>query len=157
MNTFPERLKLRATGLHDDRGGLGQAIFTTAGQGYARQEYVRADVVDAIATREAALAMWIENVATDRQLDAPVPCLDGQTGRELLKVGPETEARVAKRKALRELVTEMADELEAKAAARYRECDRGHQSAARAYRREMAFVERFRALAAETPVEGHHG
>ena len=44
-SSFPDRLRLRYTNLHDDRGGLGQRIFTTAGQGHEKQEYVRADLV----------------------------------------------------------------------------------------------------------------
>lgn len=47
MSDFPERLRLRDTKLFDDLGGAGQRIFTTAGQGYEKQEYVRADVYKA--------------------------------------------------------------------------------------------------------------
>lgn len=54
---WPERLKIRDTGLHDDLGGPGQRIYTTAGRGYERAEYVRADLYDALlAERDAALA-----------------------------------------------------------------------------------------------------
>ena len=42
--TWPERLRLRDTKLHDDIGGAGQRIFTTSGQGYEKKVYVRADV-----------------------------------------------------------------------------------------------------------------
>ena len=48
---FPERLKLRDTGLHDDMGGAGQRIYTTAGNGYNKQEYIRADIVDSMQQR----------------------------------------------------------------------------------------------------------
>ncbi|KRG86146.1 hypothetical protein H7691_12620 [Stenotrophomonas sp. CW117] len=41
---WPEYLMLRDTGLADDAGGLGQRIFTTAGAGYVKQKYVRADI-----------------------------------------------------------------------------------------------------------------
>jgi|GEM_PF-1797869 len=41
---WPERLMLRDTKLHDDLGGLGQRIFTAAGAGYEKREYVRADL-----------------------------------------------------------------------------------------------------------------
>ena len=41
---WPERLRLRNTRLRDDLGGAGQRIFTTAGQGYEKKVYVRADV-----------------------------------------------------------------------------------------------------------------
>ncbi len=46
--TFPERLRIRDTGIHDDMGGAGQRIYTTAGQGYTKVEYVRADLLDAL-------------------------------------------------------------------------------------------------------------
>lgn len=42
--TFPDRLRIRDTRLHDDMGGAGQRIYTTAGQGYTKVEYVRADL-----------------------------------------------------------------------------------------------------------------
>lgn len=48
---WPERLRLRDTGLYDDMGGGGQRIYTTAGRGYERVEYVRAD---ALASHEPA-------------------------------------------------------------------------------------------------------
>lgn len=41
---WPKRVNLRDTKLHDDLGGAGQRIFTTAGQGYEKRVYVRADV-----------------------------------------------------------------------------------------------------------------
>ena len=54
---WPERLKIRDTGLHDDLGGPGQRIYTTAGRGYERVEYVRADLYEALlAERDAAFA-----------------------------------------------------------------------------------------------------
>ena len=46
---WPDRLHIRDTGLYDDLGGPGQRIYTTAGRGYERQEYVRADLFDALA------------------------------------------------------------------------------------------------------------
>lgn len=56
-NEWPATLRLRDTGLHDDMGGLGQRIFTTAGAGYKKVEYVRSDLVrDAMMKAEAALA-----------------------------------------------------------------------------------------------------
>ena len=48
--SFPESLMIRDTQLHDDIGVGGQRIFTTAGQGYQKIKYIRAD----IAEREAA-------------------------------------------------------------------------------------------------------
>jgi hypothetical protein len=44
---WPETLRLRDTGLSDDLGGLGQRIYTTAGAGYEKREYVRADLAGA--------------------------------------------------------------------------------------------------------------
>ncbi|MFD0132278.1 hypothetical protein ACFVHT_25555, partial [Bacillus subtilis] len=43
---WPEYLMVRDTGLADDMGGLGQRIFTTAGAGYVKQKYVRADLAE---------------------------------------------------------------------------------------------------------------
>lgn len=42
---WPEKLRLRDTGLTDDMGGGGQRIYTTAGRGYDTHEYIRADVL----------------------------------------------------------------------------------------------------------------
>ena len=52
---WPERLMIRDTGLHDDLGGPGQRIYTTAGRGYERVAYVRADLADAQAQEIARL------------------------------------------------------------------------------------------------------
>lgn len=52
---WPERLMIRDTGLHDDLGGPGQRIYTTAGRGYERVAYVRADIADAQAQEIARL------------------------------------------------------------------------------------------------------
>lgn len=40
-NVWPERLKIRDTGLYDDL--TGGRIYTTAGRGYERVEYQRVD------------------------------------------------------------------------------------------------------------------
>ena len=65
---WPERLKIRDTGLHDDLGGPGQRIYTTAGRGYERVEYVRADLYDALlAERDAALAAAPQPAPVDRE------------------------------------------------------------------------------------------
>ena len=58
---FPERLRLRDTRLHDDMGGAGQRIYTTAGQGYQKQEYVRGDIVDLMQQRIEELKSKISN------------------------------------------------------------------------------------------------
>jgi hypothetical protein len=44
---WPDTLRLRDTGLYDDLGGCGQRIYTTAGAGYEKREYVRADLAAA--------------------------------------------------------------------------------------------------------------
>lgn len=41
----PIKLMLRNTGLHDDLGGLGQAIWTTAGQGYKKIAFIEANPI----------------------------------------------------------------------------------------------------------------
>ena len=46
--TFPAYLMIRDTGIFDDLGGLGQRIYTTAGAGYEKHKYVRADSRDAL-------------------------------------------------------------------------------------------------------------
>ena len=46
-NVWPDKLRIRDTQLHDDIGGAGQRIYTTAGQGYEKREYIRADLVTA--------------------------------------------------------------------------------------------------------------
>jgi hypothetical protein len=43
-HVWPARLMIRDTKLFDDMGGGGQRIYTTAGRGYERREYVRADL-----------------------------------------------------------------------------------------------------------------
>lgn len=50
-NVWPERLKIRDTQLNDDLGGLGQRIYTTAGAGYEKREYVRGDIHDEALTK----------------------------------------------------------------------------------------------------------
>ena len=52
---WPDFLMIRDTRLYDDLGGLGQRIYTTAGQGYQKIKYVRAERLDAL---EAELAGW---------------------------------------------------------------------------------------------------
>ena len=65
---WPERLKIRDTGLHDDLGGPGQRIYTTAGRGYERVEYVRADLYEALlAERDAAFAAAPQPAPADRE------------------------------------------------------------------------------------------
>lgn len=46
-HVWPDELMIRDTTLHDDLGGLGQRIYTTAGQGYEKRRYVRAELVQA--------------------------------------------------------------------------------------------------------------
>jgi hypothetical protein len=44
-NVWPDRLMIRDTQLYDDMSGGGQRIYTTAGRGYEKREYIRADLV----------------------------------------------------------------------------------------------------------------
>lgn len=44
-SVWPETVRLRDCKIHDDLGGLGQRIYTTAGAGYEKREYVRGDIV----------------------------------------------------------------------------------------------------------------
>ena len=41
---MPETLLIRDTKLHDDLGGMGQRIYTTAGAGYKKTQYTRTDI-----------------------------------------------------------------------------------------------------------------
>lgn len=45
-HVWPAVLHVRDTKLHDDLGGPGQRIYTTAGNGYKRVRYIRADLVE---------------------------------------------------------------------------------------------------------------
>jgi hypothetical protein len=65
MTKWPPTLKIRDTKINDDLGGLGQNIYTTAGSGYERKEYTRADIANArIAELEAALQCVLGYVNT---------------------------------------------------------------------------------------------
>ena len=59
---WPERLKIRDTGLHDDLGGPGQRIYTTAGRGYERVEYVRADLYAALLAERDTLQRQLNDL-----------------------------------------------------------------------------------------------
>lgn len=65
---WPERLMIRDTGLHDDLGGPGQRIYTTAGRGYERVAYIRADLADAQAQEIARLRAENERLRNMAQL-----------------------------------------------------------------------------------------
>ncbi len=58
---WPEYLMLRDTGLADDAGGLGQRIFTTAGAGYVKQKYVRADIAAQPAAAQEVVAWQVDD------------------------------------------------------------------------------------------------
>ena len=60
-DVWPDVLMIRDTKLHDDLGGCGQRVYTTAGNGDVRQKYVRADLVEADREELARLrAMMVE-------------------------------------------------------------------------------------------------
>ena len=69
-NIWPDSLLIRDTGLHDDIGGAGMRIYTTAGQGYEKREYVRADLLEAnaaeIARQRQAKENWMDQYETLR-------------------------------------------------------------------------------------------
>lgn len=46
MSDWPDTIRVRDTELHDDLGGCGQRIYTTAGQGYEKMAYVRHDLYE---------------------------------------------------------------------------------------------------------------
>lgn len=48
-HVWPAELMIRDTKLYDDMGGAGQRIYTTAGQGYEKRKYIRADLSTPIA------------------------------------------------------------------------------------------------------------
>lgn len=96
---WPEYLMLRDTGLYDDAGGLGQQIFTTAGAGYVKQKYIRADLAtQPAAAQEAAATVesftngsyhrnyklrWHKNVDAGTQLfAAPVTAAPARVTRD---------------------------------------------------------------------------
>jgi hypothetical protein len=55
QSVWPEYLMLRDTALHDDLGGAGQRIYTTAGQGYEKRKYVRVDIAERVGVSKAQL------------------------------------------------------------------------------------------------------
>lgn len=57
-NVWPLKLRIRDTQLHDDLGGAGMRIYTTAGQGYEKREYVRADEIERL---EDALQIAVDD------------------------------------------------------------------------------------------------
>jgi|JI10StandDraft_1071094.scaffolds.fasta_scaffold101188_8 hypothetical protein len=61
MSEWPEYLMIRDTALHDDAGGLGQRIYTTAGAGYEKKKYVRADKTEATEARYNELLLAVSN------------------------------------------------------------------------------------------------
>ena len=56
---WPDSLMIRDTKLYDDLGGMGQRIYTTAGNGYKKQKYVRADRIEAQALEIAAMKIQL--------------------------------------------------------------------------------------------------
>ena len=73
---WPERLMIRDTTLYDDIGGAGQRIYTTAGQGYEKREYVRADVAALLSTPPVVEWQPIETAPTEGYM--PVLVSDGK-------------------------------------------------------------------------------
>jgi len=68
---WPTRLRIRDTLLRDDIGGAGQRIYTTAGQGYEKREYVRGDLHE----QQAARLLELEDIVTGLKIclaDCPI-------------------------------------------------------------------------------------
>lgn len=61
-NIWPDRLHIRDTGLHDDMGGGGQRIYTTAGRGYETRVYLRDDSPPAAASLTKEETMYLASV-----------------------------------------------------------------------------------------------
>ena len=82
MSEWPEKLRIRDTGLHDDMGGAGQQIFTTAGQGYAKRVYVRGDLHEALekqlAELQAKVAEYEYPLRTKETVTVPIEVWDAR-------------------------------------------------------------------------------
>lgn len=74
--SWPDKLRIRNTGIHDDTGGLGQPIFTTAGQGYEKVPYVREDL----------FSLLVEALKHIRDQDHVENALDPQWASRIAKV-----------------------------------------------------------------------
>ena len=66
---YPEWVMLRDTMLHDDMGGLGQRIYTSAGSGYTKQKYIRADVVEALRQQLAVAAKTCAEMLSEQDYE----------------------------------------------------------------------------------------
>jgi hypothetical protein len=93
VDVWPDSLMIRDTRLHDDMGGLGQRIYTTAGAGYEKRKYIRADV------RDAAFAELLD---ADKEYDAVLTAWDllkayddGAKRRAALRLERATQRRAA--------------------------------------------------------------
>lgn len=86
QSVWPDRLMIRDTGLHDDMGGGGQRIYTTAGRGYERAEYVRSDLVSSTSAADIRRAALEEaaQLVDDWFYDAENDCTtDDRLGNEI--------------------------------------------------------------------------
>lgn len=98
---WPDELMLRDTGIHDDLGGGGQRIYTTAGNGYPKVCYVRAAHLRAL---DASHRQLLE------ALEALVLADDAKQYNHLLK-GIGTNTPIGKRWANAESAIAAAKEL----------------------------------------------
>jgi hypothetical protein len=80
-NVWPDELMIRDTRLHDDMGGGGQRIYTTAGQGYEKRRYIRADLARQPAEPRAqpAEVEWGDSFVPAQQIE------DFRTALEAIK------------------------------------------------------------------------
>ena len=64
-NIWPDKLRIRDTQLRDDIGGAGMRIYTTAGQGYEKRDYIRGDLYEVLLTENR-----VKDAALDRAIVA---------------------------------------------------------------------------------------
>jgi hypothetical protein len=75
---WPASLNIRDTKLHDDMGGPGQRIYTTAGRGYKTMKYIRHDLAHSAQAQPPAARVTDEMVMRLKRA-LPLLCADVQT------------------------------------------------------------------------------
>ncbi len=81
-NIWPDRLRIRDTQLRDDIGGAGMRIYTTAGQGYEKRDYIRGDLYETLLTDVKNLRTVIGIAIKDEGIHSQ----DGKDLQQFLKV-----------------------------------------------------------------------
>ena len=80
MSDFPDKLDIRDTGLHDE--SAGRRIYTTAGMGYERQEYIREDLCTRQQPTKEQVIDAARSVSSDGGLFRKTP---GRVRREIIE------------------------------------------------------------------------